>query len=113
MRTKQIALPKFDSDGYVHLRKGSEKDFRNKIPSRWMIERIKYSKSTRLYAFFTCPYCGGVNQAYVASGGYTGEEEQDGVFSCIYCKPCGRNLTIQLNNFANEWTKMVKSRKIV
>lgn len=100
-KAPQVHGPRFDSDGYMAITKAKDGDFENKVPGRWKIERVRFRSRTHPYAFFTCPYCAGINQASVGLE----RDEYEGIFFCIYCKPCGRNLSIHLKGFSPEWEK--------
>ena len=74
-----------------------------------MIDRGRYRNSVQLYAFFTCPYCGGINKARVDH-----EYERQGEFDCIYCIACGRNLELSLQGFEEVYfreAELLKSEK--
>lgn len=86
--------------GRAVISKGKERDFRKKVPARWMIERSRYGRGTKLYVYFTCPHddCGGINKAYLNRY----EDEQHGRFLCIMCSHCRRGLSIQCEDFVPE-----------
>lgn len=80
------------------IRRGNESHFKKHIRGRWMIDRVKYRNTVRLYAFFTCPLCGGINQAHIVY-----DSEKQGEFDCIYCSACHRNLDIVLDGFGDAY----------
>ena len=111
---------KTDYEGYILINKGDEDSFRKKTPGRWMIDRATSGKvriKTKAYAYFTCPYeeCGGINKAVISAGEYDDEYEDEkmGMFHCIYCSQCNRNMSIRFTgNFMGEWVKGNHHRRV-
>ena len=103
---------KTDYEGYILINKGDEDSFRKRTPGRWMIDRAiagRIKPKLKTYAYFTCPYeeCGGINKAVINTGAYDDDEDEKmGMFSCIYCDHCGRNMSLRFTgNFMGEWVK--------